>query len=114
MKIIESPVERWPGTVGLHENLYLPQTVAVMDVIEQVGFLNKDEGETFTIHLKDHLTLLPAILDCIEEWNIEGLERPTSEKDFPGNPLGAVNRLASWLFNEVFELVLYGDTIPNE
>ena len=114
MKRIESPVEKWPGTVGLRENLYLPQTTAVLDAVDEVGFLKKKDGEQITIKLQDHLTLLPAILDCIEEWNIEGLERPTSEKDFPGNPLGAANRLASWLFNEVFDLVMFGDTVPNE
>ena len=114
MKVIESPVKRWPGTVGLRENLFLPQTVAVMDVIEEVGFLDKEEGESFVIHLKDHLTLLPAILDCVEEWDLEGLERPKGPETFPGNPLGDASRLASWLFNEVFDLVLYGDAVPNE
>jgi len=114
MKLIESPVKRWPGTIGLRENLYLPETTAIMDVLEEIGFFGHDEGEGFTIQLKDHLKLIPAILVCIEEWNLEGLERPTGADDFPGNPLSDVSRLASWLFNEVADIVISGDTVPNE
>lgn len=114
MEPIESPVDIWPGTITLKENLYLPQTVAVIEAVEETGFLNKEEGEPFFVKLSDHLTMLPAILDCIDEWNIEGYPRPTSEKDFLGRPLAKATTLATWLFNEVFNYILDVDSVPNE
>ncbi len=111
-KQIKSPVKKWPGTVTLHDPLSLPQVVAVQDALESAKALAED-GDLEKLGLAEfHNALLPAIEDCIEIWEMEGLDDPPNP--FPGTPRKSAAELMNWLSTEVVALFNEAEAVPNE
>ena len=104
MKIVESPVKKFPGSVTFRDPL--PYTVILLyeRAARSLDIATGDIGETF----------LPVLFAAISEWNLEGIpENPTTE-NFPGSPRGAINRLLAWLLKELTALYKGNeDTDPN-
>ena len=71
-KVITSPVKRFPGTVTLSDPLTFPQSLAVEDALDAAQEL----GEVSV--RRQNYTVLPGLMECVEEWDIEG-------KGFPQN-----------------------------
>lgn len=55
---------------------------------------------------------LPAIIACVEKWNIEGLEGVTLET-FPASPRKDSHDFIDWLFKEILAVYLGEVAIPN-
>ena len=109
-KVITSPVKRWPGTVTLYEPLSYPQVLA----LEEVYRAREKLPEDATINQARAL-FVPAIIKCVESWQLEGNfpQNPTLDT-FPASPKVAAAELLTWLINEVAELFMDADAIPNE
>jgi len=57
---------------------------------------------------------LPAILGCVEKWEIENIpEKPTLET-FPASPRAETHKLIDWLFRELLTVYFGEATVPNE
>ncbi len=111
-KQIKSPVKKWPGTVTLHDPLSLPQVVAIQNSLESAKALAED-GDLDKVGVAEyHNELLPAIMDCIESWDLEGLENPPNP--FPGTPRKPAAKLMGWLSTEVVALFSEAEAVPNE
>lgn len=95
--IITSPVKKWPGTVTLCDPLSLPQVLAIQEANAEVMALGDD-----TVLIKQHNILVPVIMDCVEKWDLEGMDDPPNP--FPATPLSASRDLANWLMTEVGNL----------
>jgi hypothetical protein len=107
-KVIISPVKRFSGSVTLSDPLTFPQALAVESAIRKGQALG-DEGT----HLQFDNVLLPAVLACVQEWNIAGVDNPTPET-FPATPRTASAELIAWLIGEVMALYKDAEELPNE
>lgn len=123
MKVIESPVKKWPGTVTLPDYLTVPQAVeweeafdnanAILPECEPLSKdkpLSKEQAELIDTRLSAKWLglLLPGIKACVLEWNLQGLD----PDNFPATPKTARIELVAWLIKEIGKLYS-GIEIPN-
>ena len=114
MRIIESPVEYFKGTVQLSDPLTFPQVIAFQDTIrETMQLMNEDGRENMTL-AKLHYGLLPGILACVEKWELENMPEKPTIKNFPATPITAAGKLVDWLRKEILGLVIEAEAVPNE
>jgi len=107
-KRIDSPVKRFPGSVTLHDPLTYPQVIAFQDATAAAGAM----GETTWMKLR--LALLPGILACVENWEVEGVPEAPTIDNFPATPLVSSGELVNWLQEEITGLLIEAETVPNE
>jgi len=107
-KTITSPVKRWSGTVTLFDPLTLAQAIMVEDAIQAVRDLRSNERTTL---IRLHAALQPAILACVERWNLAGIaDHPEFIPATPGTPSA---QLITWIWTEI--KTLFEDTeVPND
>ena len=96
-KTIKSPVKKWPGEVVLSDPLTLPQVIKLQEALEE----GKGLGEV--TRAKYQYVWLPAIINCIEEVNLKGLNGLEADT-FPGTPNKASAELFNWLLGEVLDM----------
>jgi hypothetical protein len=60
-----------------------------------------------------NFAILPGILACVEEWELEGLGRPVTLETFPATPVRASAELVGWLVEEVVKAYRGEEVIPN-
>jgi len=114
MRIIESPVERFKGTVQLSDPLTFPQVIAFQDAIrETMQVISKDGKENVSL-AKLHYGLLPGILACVEKWELENIPEKLTADNFPATPMTAAGELVDWLREEITMLVIEAESVPNE
>ena len=104
-KVVTSPVKKWPGTVTLADPLSFPQALAFEDAIDAVRALEDPSTQ------RVNYTLLPAVLMCVEKWELEGLGNPPDP--FPATPAQASAQLLAWLVGEVSALFREAEDVPN-
>lgn len=76
-------------------------------VIRRYATLRKDVSVA-----KLHNTLLPGLMPCVKEWNLEGLGNPPDP--LPALPRGPITLLISWLVVEITNLFNESEKVPNE
>lgn len=103
-KLITSPVVRFPGTVEVSDPLNMLQVLAWEKAFREAQAI-KESG-----YLSDlNAAYLPALLSCIDKWNIKGVpDKPTVET-FPFSPRLPSAELISWLIGEI-SAVYVGET----
>ena len=94
-KSIQSPSGKWPGLVVLADPLTLPQAIAWERAIRDVQALTGDVTIT-----EVNYALLPAICNCVEKWELEGLGELTADT-FPATPRKQSVELITWLTSEI-------------
>ena len=114
MRIIESPVEHFKGTVQLSDPLTFPQVIAFQDAIRETMNLISEDGKENIALAKLHYALLPGILPCIEKWEIENMPKRPTANNFPATPMIATGALVDWLRGEIMNLVIEVESVPNE
>ena len=107
-KRIDSPVERFPGSVTLHDPLTYPQLFAFQDAIGEASELGD------TTWMKVRYSLLPGILACVAEWNLEGIPEEPNIDNFPATPIVASGEVINWLQEQITALLTEAETVPNE
>jgi hypothetical protein len=98
-KRFETPKDfkKFCGYVEIYDPLPLASVMAWEEAIESVRNV---EGKTIA---GQHFAILPALLQCVETWHIDGIENPTPQ-NFPGTPRMEAARLFAWLTNCVMEI----------
>jgi hypothetical protein len=94
MKTYESPVEEFPGSVTMPDYLTFPQAVAYEEAIQALSALENPSSA------KVDSLLLPAIEQCVEKWDIEGVENGK----IPATPRVPSGKLVSWLFGIIRDM----------
>lgn len=110
-KTIISPSKKWAGSVTLADPLTLPQAEAFEAGLE----LPKDipaDGLIFNT-VTDKLKL-PAILACVEKWELADFPADVNMGTFPFSPRGKSSELINWLYGEIFLIYKGESEIPNE
>jgi hypothetical protein len=110
-KVITSPSKIWTGTVTLADPLFMAQAEAIdLALRTPEGYEGKD-SVPFTALDKWHF---PAILACVEKWDIAGLPDPVTFESIPLNPRPESHAFIDWIFSEIKKIYLGELQIPNE
>lgn len=121
-KVIKSPVEKWAGNVTFCEPLTAPQVFAIEDALDETAQI---ESSAFKSSLNDNkiemrwqsrynYAYLPAILLCVEEWNLEGFPDNLTRDTFPSIQSNDATILISALFTELMKIYKEENEVPNE
>ncbi len=109
-KVIISPIERYKGSVTIADPLTIPQAQAV-----EAGMTKPEmdaDGKVF-LSVIDGLQL-PAIIACVEKWELENIPANISIDNFPASPRKDSHKLIDWIYSEI-QKVYFGELeIPNE
>jgi hypothetical protein len=99
----------WTGTVTIFDRLYLPQVELV-----EAALLDEPqvmEGKVKLTNLDK--PKLPALLACVEKWDIPNFPENVSIETFPFTPRRAAHELITQIFSEI-ALVYNGELeVPN-
>ncbi len=82
----------------------------VEKVIEAAGAINKDGRVLLSVY--DNI-LIPAVLACVEKWNLSGFPELVTYETFPATPRRASSDLLRWLWGEIYSVYLGEIDIPN-
>lgn len=112
MKIVQSPVQRWPGSVTLSQPLTLPQARLIEAALRPIQSDTAD-GERVWFSTLD-AAQLPAIIACVEKWELSGFPETVTADNFPASPRGDSHKLIEWLYKEILAVYFGESEIPNE
>ena len=109
----DSPVKKFPGYVVLPEYLNLRQVRRVESALDGLADIKQPEGgKTLWFGVIEE-NRLPVVLECVQEWHIEGIpEKPTIET-FPLTPASDAADLLRWLFEQIRNIWIGETEIPN-
>lgn len=110
-KIIQSNIKHFTGTVTIPERFTLPQC---NEIDKAFGNPNDSErGERVWKSVLD-MQVLPALLTCVEKWDIENFPENLSSNNFPATPRKESHDFIMFVWDEV-KKIYYGERIlPNE
>lgn len=105
---IESKV--WTGTVTIFDRLVLPQ----VELIEAALF-DEPPVKSDKVKLTDlDRPKLPALIACVEKWEINGFPEPVTVDNFPLSPRRETHNLIEQIFREIAKVYNGELEIPNE
>ena len=113
-KVIKSPVERWPGQVTISDPMNYDQVRKIEDAMDAghgfdpSSYMSKLQEVEVVWTSKINQASLPAILACVESWELKDFPENVTEANFPATPRGDAMELAAWLFGEI-QSVYYGE-----
>lgn len=109
-KVITSPVERWAGSVTIADPLTMPQAHAIEAGMENP--VTDDNGRVWLSLIDD--MKLPAILMCVEKWDLKDFPETVTKDNFPASPRRDSHKLIDWIFNELLSVYMGEAIVPNE
>ena len=121
-KVINSPAEKWPGTVTLCDKLTAPQVFAIEDALDETAEIEPSAfksvvGKKNKVQLKWQSRLnyayLPAIILCVEKWELEDFPKDVERDTFPSIQSIDATELISTLFLELMDIYKEETTVPN-
>lgn len=109
-KKITSPVQRWAGSVTIADPLTIPQAQLI-----EAGMKQPQDGEDGRVWLSviDGMQL-PAIIACVEKWELENMPEVLTADTFPASPRKYSHEIINWLFKEILAVYFGELIIPNE
>jgi len=100
----------WKGTVTIFDRLYLPQ----VELIEN-ALLDTPKENDGRVRITDmDKPKLPALLACVEKWELQDIPAGVTVETFPFTPRPASHQLIEWLWMELFKIYLGDAEVPNE
>ena len=105
-KQITSPLTRWAGTVTISDPLTIPQAHLIEAGLKQPEA--QEEGRIW-LSVIDEMKL-PAILGCVEKWELENF----THDPFPASPRSDSHKLVDWIYGELLKVYFGEAEIPNE
>ena len=102
MRKIESPVERWPGYIGIPSPMTYPQLIQVADMLDQIDEIREQYAGKKSVGLRINAALIPGLFSLVEEWGIEGIENDPDQ--FPAEPLEDSDAFLDWWYLGVLNI----------
>jgi hypothetical protein len=108
-KIVTSPLQRWSGSVVIADPLTIPQAQAI-----EAGMSKPEAGDDGRLWLTviDKMQL-PAILACVEKWDLANMPETVTIDTFPASPRADSHKLIDWLFSEIRGVYFGEASVPN-
>lgn len=110
-KQINSPVAKFPGTVTICDQLFQPQVDVIEDALNLLDGLDPEIKYRTSMFDKGQI---PAVLACVEKWELKDYPVPTSPDTVLLSPRKATHELILWIFNEIVAVYLGEKEVPNE
>lgn len=108
-KVIQSKSKIWTGTVSLHDRFTLPQVELVEEALLTIPPVN--DGK---VRLTDiDKPRLPALLACVEKWDLKDFPDPVTVDTFPLTPRRPAHELIEQIFDAIREVYNGEIDIPN-
>lgn len=108
-KKIVSPSEIFTGSVTIADPITIPQAQLIEAGMKQV------EGENGRVWLSEiDGNQMPAVLSCVEKWEIVGVPEIVTLDNFPASPRKASHELIEWIYRELLKVYFGEAAIPNE
>lgn len=108
-KQITSPLKRWPGSVVIADPLTIPQAQFIEAGLKQPA----QKGEKVFFTALDVMKL-PAVLACVEKWELENFPPAVGMDNFPASPRKDSHLLVDWIFGELLKVYSGEAIVPNE
>jgi hypothetical protein len=108
-KVIQSPIKRWAGSVIIADPLTIPQAQLIEAAMKMP---EATDGERVWLSVIDVMQL-PAIIGCVEKWELENLPDKVTADNFPASPRKDSHLLIEWLFGEIRQVYFGELEIPN-
>ena len=108
-KVIISPIERWNGSVTISDPLTMPQAQAIEGGLTMPQ--ENTEGRVWLSVIDGNQ--LPAIIACVEKWELANLPENVTADNFPASPRVQSHKLIEWLFTELRRVYMGEVEIPN-
>lgn len=110
MKKIELNTERWKGHVLLHDPIPMVKLAIFEDAVNEALALDSKLSKA-----KSHVKIIPALVECVAEWHIEGFPESVTLETFPGAGTGLSKVDVAILINILVDriLKLYQGQDPN-
>lgn len=109
-KVITSQIKRYQGSVTIADPLTLPQAQLIEAGMRPT---EGEEGERIWLSTIDEKKL-PAVLACVEKWELTNIPEGVTLQTFPASPRSASHKLIDWIFNEIFAVYIGESEVPNE
>jgi len=90
----------------LSDPLNFEQAMAYEDAIMAVGAL------VAPTQTRVDATMLPALLSCVAEWELNGIPTHPTMSTFPSTPRKDTAQLIAWLVREISELYQESQAVP--
>jgi hypothetical protein len=104
-KVIQSPVERWPGFIVLPDSLNYGRLKLWLDAQTTArAFVNDEEIKN---PIDYYRTVLIAACACVSFFHLDGLGQLTPET-FPATPVEPARALARWVCDCIADLIQNG------
>lgn len=104
----------WRGTIALYERFTLAQIEAIDKADDDIVAASKaatGKGIRFTLLDK---AKLPAILLCVEKWNLTDFPETVTLETFPLTPRRTSHLFIDWVWSEI-RAIQFGELeVPNE
>ena len=104
--------ERWAGAVTIADPLTIPQA----KLIEAgMGRPPEDEGNPsgrVWLSVIDEMQL-PAVLGCVEKWELANMPEVITIDNFPASPRGESHKLVDELYRELLKIYFGEAQVPN-
>jgi len=112
----ESPSKRFPGHVILPDYLNIRQVKAFEQSLLspeklQEALENPEKLVPVSIGLERRL---PAVLECVSEWNLQGVPPKPNIETFPASPPEEVANLIQAIHSELNNIYRGETALPNE
>ena len=111
-KKITSPVSRWEGTVTIADPLTIPQAKLIEAGLEPPVDSDEQSGRIWLTVIDEKQ--LPAVLGCVEKWELENFPQNVTEETFPASPRGDSHKLISAIFRALMAVYSGEAEVPNE
>lgn len=110
-KVIKSQSKVWSGSVHIADPMTMPMVKLVEDVLD--SFLkDKDGDKVIYLSIVDE-AMLPAIVACVEKWELSNFPDTVTPETFPATPRKESHELIKWLFSEIYRVFIGETEIPN-
>lgn len=98
----------------IHDPLTYPQLIAYYDAIDEVQALRAKNGKKEPSAFILRQMLLPALIGCIDKWNLENFPKKVTPENFPASPTRASGEIVDWLQENILLLITEETEVPNE
>ena len=101
-------------TILVSASKYDVEEATLATELSQLGLPkeNSEAGGRVWLSVEDE-RLLPAVLACVEKWELDKFPESVTLETFPASPRAESHGLVAWLFNEIFTVYIGEKQIPN-
>jgi hypothetical protein len=111
---IEINTKTFKGSVTIADPITIPMALLIDEAMGPPPEKKEQDGNTKKVWLTPiDVRILPAVLACVEKWEVSGIPENVTEDTYPASPRADSHSVLMDIFNELMR-VYFGDlNVPN-